>query len=110
MDIWMNFLIENWLMITTVVMLIVYRQKMIWEPLSGGNGHLSMDECAKALLLAVFAWGVWREGTRADLSQRVFDDTFFLILVSAVFAIANINISIDLNQIINKKKPTEPKE
>lgn len=103
-----EFFKENWLMITVVFTLIIYRKKMIWEPLSGGNGHLSMDECAKALLLAVFAWGVWKEGTRSDLSQRVFDDTFFLILVSAVFAIANISVSIDINQLF-RNKPTEPK-
>lgn len=99
-----TFLLENWLSLTLVVSLIIYRKKLIWEPLSGGNGHVQMDELAKALLLFLFGWGVWREGTRTDLNLRVFDDTWFLILASAVFAIANVNVSIDINQLFKKKE------
>ena len=105
MNEFLAFLYENWFALTVVVLVIVYRQKLIWEPLSAGNGHVSMDEAAKGILLVVFGWGVWKEGTRIDLDKRVFDDTFFLILVSAVFAIANIRV--DISQIMTKKKTHE---
>lgn len=98
----LTFLYANWFALTVVVLVIVYRQKLIWEPLSSSDGYISMDECAKAIILVFFGWGVWREGTRADLDKRVFDDTFFLIMVSAVFAIANIRV--DISQIMSKKQ------
>lgn len=101
-----TFLLENWLVLTLVTLLIVYRKKLIWEPLSGGNGHVQMDEVAKALIMFSFMWGVWKEGTRTELDKRVFDDTYFLILVSAVFAIANIKV--DLTQMLNKKEKQPP--
>lgn len=105
MENFINFLYENWFALVVVAMVIIYRQKLIWEPLSAGNGHVSMDEAAKGIILVVFGWGVWKEGTRVDLDKRVFDDTFFLILVSAVFAIANIRV--DISQIMSKKKTHE---
>lgn len=86
----LQFLQENWIMITLVIMVIVYRKKILWEPLSGGNGHVHMDELAKFVIIALLVYTVYVEANRENLERPVFTDTFYLLLLGGVFSIAAI--------------------
>lgn len=84
------FLIDNWILLTLVVVLLIYRRQLIFDPLAGGNGKIQMDELAKGVIVGAFIYAVYKEGERNDLSQVVFNDTFYAILLAGVFAIAAI--------------------
>lgn len=88
----LTFLLANWLQITAVICLIVYRKKLIWEPLSGGNGHVQMDELSKAVIVGLVIYSVAKEANRPDLDKHIFSETYFLILLSGLFSIAGLPI------------------
>jgi len=91
-----EFVTENYIMITVVVMTIIYRNKLIFEPLAGGNGKIQMDEIGKGVLIALLIYSVYVEANRTDMTTSVFSDSFYLILLSGVFAIASIRPVADI--------------
>lgn len=97
-------------MIILVVTVLWHRKKLLWEPLSGGNGHVQMDELSKFIILGLLIFCVYVEATRENLDKQVFSDTFYLILLGGAFSIASIKPITTMIKFRSKEreKPPEP--
>lgn len=98
-----QFLLDNGFDILLLVVLIIYRQKLVFDPLKGGNGVVQMDEAGKALILLVFYRSANAERLR-DTEYNVFPDAYWYALLGAVILIAGLKQGRDL---FNKSKEKE---
>lgn len=90
-------------------LLIRYRNKMIFIPLAGGNGHLQVDELAKGVLLVAFGFSVKAEIERVTQWQ-VFPDSYWYALLGAVILIAGLKEGKMLFEKIKKPADTAPQQ
>lgn len=81
--------------VAAIAFVFIYREKLVFEPLSGDDRKIQMDELGKAVILAVFVFCVYQEAYRGDMEQHIFSDMFYFILLGAVFAIAAIKPVMD---------------
>lgn len=88
-QIFLQFLSNNGFDILLLIVLIIYRQQLVFNPLKGGNGIVQMDEAGKALILLVFYRSANAERLR-QTEYNVFPDAYWYALLGAVILIAGL--------------------
>ncbi len=64
-----------------------FYKTFIFDPLAGGNGKIQMDEIAKLTLLVMIVRDSIKEGLSV---AQVYPDIYWIMIFSAIFAIAAI--------------------
>lgn len=89
--------------IILLTILIIYREKLIFKPLAGGNGVVQMDELSRGIILLVFYVSARAEMKRVH-EWSTFSDAYWYALIGGVFLIAGLKDGLSL---LTKKKEDE---
>lgn len=79
--------------IFVITMFVIYRQKLLFVPLAGGNGVVQMDELGKGIILVVFYLSARAEAFRIH-EYHVFSDAYWYALLGTVALISGIKSGI----------------
>ena len=91
-----------------IMMFTIYRERLLFKPLAGGNGVVQMDELAKGIILVVFYLSARAEAFRAH-EYHIFTDAYWYALLGCVAIIAGIK-SAAFARITQGKEKESPKK
>lgn len=84
-----NALIPYTLDFICIIVFLVYRERLVFTPLAGGNGVVQMDELSKGVIMLVFYLSARAEAFRTT-EYHVFSDAYWYALLGCVALIAGI--------------------
>ena len=77
----------------------------VFDPLAGGNGKIQMDEIAKLVLLIM----IWKASIiEGKSTEQVYPDIYWIMIFTAVCAIAAIKPACSKVKELYKKEDKEP--
>jgi hypothetical protein len=76
-----------------IIVFLVYRERLIFTPLAGGNGVVQMDELSKGVIILVFYLSARAEAFRTT-EYHVFSDAYWYALLGCVALIAGIKAGV----------------
>lgn len=85
-----------------IIIFVIWRERLVFTPLAGGNGVVQMDELSKGVIMVVFYLSSRAEAFRAH-EYHVFSDAYWYALLGCVALIAGIKSGV-FHKITNGKK------
>lgn len=94
--------------IFVIGMFTIYRDKLLFTPLAGGNGIVQMDELSKGIIMVVFYLSARAEAFRVT-EYHIFSDAYWYALLGCVALIAGIKSGV-FTKFTKGHEPKETKE
>lgn len=91
-----------------IVVFFIYRERLIFTPLAGGNGVVQMDELSKGVIMIVFYLSARAEAFRTH-EYHIFSDAYWYALLGCVSLISGIKSGV-FHKLMNGKKEPPSKD